>query len=343
MGATTMFAAVSLDGFIADDNDDVGPLFDWYYNGDTDSTFSDEERVFNTTPETAEFLQRSVDVACIVQGRRLFDITNGWEGRPAAGDHVFVVTHEPPADWEHTDTAPFTFVTEGVEKAIEPRARVRRRPRHLRHARRRRRPGPPARVDRPGGAQPRAGRLRHRASLLRHRPARRAGDLRRPDRDRPGQAGHPPALRPDPLTPLRPAPHARRGEEADAQIDLRPGGVGERLELRARVVDRRLGRDERVGCLDRAQVVTVDAGQRAGVRTALLGQRGRRRDEVVVDPASLRGRDERLEVGQPLVEPVGRLAGDPREQVTDRSRRASSRSRRSSRRRPRCSRRRGRR
>jgi dihydrofolate reductase len=118
MGATTMFAAVSLDGFIADDNDEVGPLFDWYYNGDTDSTFSDEERVFNTTPQTAEFMARSVDVACIVQGRRLFDITNGWEGRPAAGDHVFVVTHEPPADWEHTDTAPFTFVTEGVEKAI---------------------------------------------------------------------------------------------------------------------------------------------------------------------------------------------------------------------------------
>ena len=119
MGATTMFAAVSLDGFIADDNDEVGPLFDWYYNGDTDSTFSDEERVFNTTPQTAEFLARSVDVGCIVQGRRLFDITNGWEGRPAAGDHVFVVTHEPPADWEHTDSAPFTFVTEGVERAIE--------------------------------------------------------------------------------------------------------------------------------------------------------------------------------------------------------------------------------
>ena len=30
---------------------------------------------------------------------------------------MFVVTHQPAADWEHTGTAPFTFV-DGVEKAI---------------------------------------------------------------------------------------------------------------------------------------------------------------------------------------------------------------------------------
>jgi dihydrofolate reductase len=32
-------------------------------------------------------------------------------------EHVFVVTHDQPTDWEHADTAPFTFV-DGVEKAI---------------------------------------------------------------------------------------------------------------------------------------------------------------------------------------------------------------------------------
>jgi dihydrofolate reductase len=37
---------------------------------------------------------------------------------PAAGDHVFVVTHTPPTNWKHAGTAPFTFVTEGVEAAI---------------------------------------------------------------------------------------------------------------------------------------------------------------------------------------------------------------------------------
>jgi hypothetical protein len=33
-------------------------------------------------------------------GRHLFDLTNGWEGVPPAGDHVVVVSHRPwPDDW----------------------------------------------------------------------------------------------------------------------------------------------------------------------------------------------------------------------------------------------------
>jgi dihydrofolate reductase len=56
------------------------------------------------------------DVANVI-GRRLFDRTNGWDGKPAAGEHVVVVTHRPPTDWEHAGTAPFTFV-DGIEKAI---------------------------------------------------------------------------------------------------------------------------------------------------------------------------------------------------------------------------------
>jgi dihydrofolate reductase len=44
-------------------------------------------------------------------------LTNGWNGRPATGEAVFVVTHEPPTDWPFPD-APFTFVTDGVAAAI---------------------------------------------------------------------------------------------------------------------------------------------------------------------------------------------------------------------------------
>jgi dihydrofolate reductase len=59
----------------------------------------------------------------VVIGRRTFDLTDGWGGVPAAGEHVFVVTHKPPKDWKYAGTAPFTFVTDGVESAIE-RARA---------------------------------------------------------------------------------------------------------------------------------------------------------------------------------------------------------------------------
>jgi dihydrofolate reductase len=119
MGMAIIFAAVSLDGFIAADDDTVGPLFDWYENGDVAGTFSDQDRVFHTTRETADFLYSlAPNMAACVIGRRLFDLTNGWNGVPANGEHVFVVTHEPPTDWTYRGTAPFTFVN-GVRSAIE--------------------------------------------------------------------------------------------------------------------------------------------------------------------------------------------------------------------------------
>jgi dihydrofolate reductase len=111
-------AAVSLDGFIADDNDGVGPLFDWLGNGDVAWSFPGSDDEVRTTRASADFMMSHYrDVAAVVIGRRVFDLTNGWNGKPAAGEHVFVVTHEPPTDWEHAATAPFTFV-DGVEKAI---------------------------------------------------------------------------------------------------------------------------------------------------------------------------------------------------------------------------------
>lgn len=67
----------------------------------------------------AAYLAEAVDrVRATVTGRHLFDITNGWEGIPPAGEHVFVVTHAGPEGWPFPD-APFTFVTDGVSRAIE--------------------------------------------------------------------------------------------------------------------------------------------------------------------------------------------------------------------------------
>jgi dihydrofolate reductase len=118
MGRTIMGAVVSLDGFIADDNDDVGPLFDWFGNGDVTWAFEGTDLEFSSTRASADFMRSQYrDVAAVVIGRRQFDMTNGWNGKPAAGEHVFVVTHRPPTDWEHADTAPFTFV-DGVAQAI---------------------------------------------------------------------------------------------------------------------------------------------------------------------------------------------------------------------------------
>ena len=120
MGKTIMnVAAVSLDGFIADDNDGINPLFDWLGNGDVTWRFGGTERELHTTQASANFMQSHYrNVAAAVIGRQLFDVTNGWNGKiDCPGEHVFVVTHQPPTNWEYADTAPFTFV-DGVEKAF---------------------------------------------------------------------------------------------------------------------------------------------------------------------------------------------------------------------------------
>ena len=118
MGKTVMGAIVSLDGFMADDDDAVGPLFDWLGNGDVAWSFEGSDDQTRTTQASSDFmLNHYRGMAAVVIGRRVFDMTNGWNGKPAAGEHVFVVTHEPPTDWEHAGTAPFTFVN-GVAEAI---------------------------------------------------------------------------------------------------------------------------------------------------------------------------------------------------------------------------------
>ena len=52
-----------------------------------------------------------------IAGRHVFDITDGWGGKPPSGiDHVVVVTHRPAPDgWD--PEAPFHFV-DGVEAAV---------------------------------------------------------------------------------------------------------------------------------------------------------------------------------------------------------------------------------
>jgi dihydrofolate reductase len=98
MSTVFMHAVVSVDGFIADAEDNVGPLFEWYFNGDAR----------NRRRWAVQGLQglgplRASDVAAnrtTVMGRHLFDLTNGWEGTPPAGEHIVVVTHRPrPEGW----------------------------------------------------------------------------------------------------------------------------------------------------------------------------------------------------------------------------------------------------
>jgi dihydrofolate reductase len=102
MSTVVMHNVVSVDGFIADKDDDVGPLFEWYVNGDTPLTGSGEVHgeMKISRASAAYVLPMWDSIRTIVMGRHLFDLTNGWEGQPPAGEHVVVVSHRPkPQGW----------------------------------------------------------------------------------------------------------------------------------------------------------------------------------------------------------------------------------------------------
>lgn len=120
MARVVIQAVVSVDGFIARPDDSVGPLFDWYGNGDTELVARPSGWRFSVSEASAGYLQPfwdSIDVTVI--GRHLFDTTNGWDGMTAAGDQLVVVTHRDlPEQWlaAHPD-APFHTagsVAEGI-------------------------------------------------------------------------------------------------------------------------------------------------------------------------------------------------------------------------------------
>ncbi len=114
MSTVLMHAVVSVDGFIADSQDQVGPLFDWYGNGELPIV---EGSPFKVSPASAEYARPMwAGIRSTVMGRQLFDLTNGWEGSPPAGDHVVVVTHRPKPDGWHPE-ANYEF-TDDVADAI---------------------------------------------------------------------------------------------------------------------------------------------------------------------------------------------------------------------------------
>jgi dihydrofolate reductase len=115
-------ASMSLDGYIS------GPevtgfdrLFAWYEEGDVEIPTLKPEIPHRVSPASAEVVRMTMgQTGVFVVGRKLFDITNGWDGMHPYGLPIVVVTHNVPQDWVAAHPgAPFTFVTEGVERAVD--------------------------------------------------------------------------------------------------------------------------------------------------------------------------------------------------------------------------------
>jgi len=119
MGKVSAVFAMSLDGYIADAQDGVWPLFGWLTSGDTPLEVPGVGRPFRTSPASAAHYRELLETfGAEVTGRRDFDVSRAWGGKHPMGVPAFIVTHSPPQEWVY-DGSPFTFVTDGVASAVE--------------------------------------------------------------------------------------------------------------------------------------------------------------------------------------------------------------------------------
>jgi dihydrofolate reductase len=125
MPTVTMGLSTSLDGFIAGAGDSseqpLGAggdrLFEWFRDGDTPSRYYPSFRM--SAVSAAFFDEFAGRHGAVITGRRTYEIADAWHGSgPLPGVPLFVVTHHIP-DSVPAGDPPYTFVTEGVERAVE--------------------------------------------------------------------------------------------------------------------------------------------------------------------------------------------------------------------------------
>jgi dihydrofolate reductase len=111
--------SMSLDGFVADPDDGVEHVFKWFTAGGTDAEVMVGDHEIGMTREAAEFIKEGGRTAgVLVTARRTFDLAHAWGGKHPMDVPMVVVTHRVPQEWVNREDSPFTFVTEGVPKAI---------------------------------------------------------------------------------------------------------------------------------------------------------------------------------------------------------------------------------
>jgi dihydrofolate reductase len=119
MSKVVAIMSMSLDGFVADVNDGVAEVFDWYaHSGDVEfHTGGSDPMTFNVSAPSAVHLRALwSELGAVLTGRRTFDVADGWGGNHAWGP-AFVVTHDIPAGWPRPDST-VHFVTDGIESAV---------------------------------------------------------------------------------------------------------------------------------------------------------------------------------------------------------------------------------
>jgi dihydrofolate reductase len=119
MSKVIALMSMSLDGYVADPNDGVGEVFDWYMtSGNVEfHTGGSDPMTFHVSEPSAVHLRALwSELGAVLTGRRTFEVADGWGGNHAWGP-AFVLTHQIPAGWPRPNST-VHFVTEGLESAV---------------------------------------------------------------------------------------------------------------------------------------------------------------------------------------------------------------------------------
>src|SRR4029078_9862684 len=119
MSKVIAIMSMSLDGYVADRDDGVAEVFDWYFaSGDVEiHTGGADPMTFRLSEASAEHLRRLTSrLGAVLTGRRTFDVAQGWGGNHAWGP-AFVLTHHIPAGWPRPNST-VHFVTDGIASAV---------------------------------------------------------------------------------------------------------------------------------------------------------------------------------------------------------------------------------
>jgi dihydrofolate reductase len=125
-GQVTFDITMSLDGFVAGPNDSLEQplgeggekLHEWVY--DLSSWREPHGLEGGETNRDSEVLDEAMRKAgAIVLGKRMFHLAKGWGDNPPFHVPVFVLTHETREPLVKEGGTTFTFVTDGVETALE--------------------------------------------------------------------------------------------------------------------------------------------------------------------------------------------------------------------------------
>jgi dihydrofolate reductase len=113
--------SMSLDGYVADENDGVAEVFNWYFSsGDVEvpTASATSGMTFRVSAASADHLRGLVaEIGSMLTGRRTFEVADGWGGQHPWDVPAFVVTHHVPDGWPRPGSA-VQFVTDGIETAV---------------------------------------------------------------------------------------------------------------------------------------------------------------------------------------------------------------------------------